>query len=71
MAVIKCTMKDGKLEVLHVIEFTPGDQIEFDKGVKLIGPHDEMCLRVVNPFRPGHELHHSSVVPCPGNKPIE
>jgi hypothetical protein len=68
MAVIKCVLKDDKLVVEKVIEFKPGDRIEFDKPVSFFGnPLD--CLEVKVPFGPGQKLAKNWVDPCPGNEP--
>jgi hypothetical protein len=68
MAVFKCALKGGKLEVLEVLEFRPGDKIKFDKPVPFFVEPDD-CLIVRSPFRSGRTVEKHWVEPCPGNKP--
>jgi hypothetical protein len=68
MAVIKCKMKDGKLEVVQVVEFDPGDHISLEKPIDLFGRPDD-CLIVKKPFRPGGTVGIADVSNCPGNDP--
>ena len=70
MAEIKCKLKDGKLEVLHVEEFQPGDKLLLDKPTHLFhNPRAEDCLFVKRPFSPGRTFGKEDVDGCPGNKP--
>jgi hypothetical protein len=66
MAVIKCALKRGKLKVIEVIEFQPGDTIKFDKIVPLFGKPSD-CLNVKSPFTPGQTVEKHWVSTCPGN----
>jgi hypothetical protein len=74
MAVIKCSLeKDGKLKVLEVIKFQPGDTIELDDPVEVSWRAEEnsaplitsfRCLAVRTPFGP-EVRYHSNVIPFP------
>lgn len=68
MAVMKCALKDGKLHVLEVIGFQPGDKIKLDKPVSFFAEPDD-CLIVRVPFNSGRTVEKSWVSPCPGNVP--
>jgi hypothetical protein len=78
MAVIKCTLaKGGKLKVLKVIKFEPGDTIELDEPLELSWRSEKgskpivrlsKCLAVQECFRPKDTaLRYVIPNPCPGN----
>ncbi len=81
MAVIRCTLEeDGRLKVLEVIEFQPGDTIRLDEPVEVawqIPKHPEhsrqliamsKCLAVKTAFAPEELVIENVIpVPCPGN----
>jgi hypothetical protein len=66
MAKIKCALEpDGRLRVLSVTEFQPGDTIELEQPVEVLwqlpnfpGPVSSAskCLVVKNPFSPDHTI---------------
>jgi hypothetical protein len=66
MAKINCALEpDGRLRVLRVIEFQPGDTIELEQAVEVLwqfpnipGPVTaaSKCLVVKNRFSPDHTI---------------
>ena len=66
MAVMKCRLKDGKVEVLHVEKFQPGDELRLEEPTRLSDhekPRD--CLIVKKPFAVGQRFGKGDVDPCP------
>jgi hypothetical protein len=77
MALVKCMLEhDGKLKVLSVTEFQPGDTIELEEAVELCwnqGPHKSLiskgkCLVVKSRFYANDPALPNVIPnPCPGN----
>ncbi|MGD0298102.1 MAG: hypothetical protein ABSE86_13395 [Bryobacteraceae bacterium] len=78
MAVIKCTLEqDGKLRVLSVAEFQPGDTIELEEAIEvcwsLQGGYQPLisrgkCLAVKSRFSANDSaIPNVMPNPCPGN----
>ena len=78
MAKIQCTLEiDGRLKVLRVIEFQPGDTIELDEPVEVAWhvKHGTppvitkaKCAAVLTPFIPSARAVENIIPnPCPPN----
>ena len=76
MAVIKCTMqKGGKLKVVKVVQFQPGDTIELDEPIRVSWQIDNnpkpvvhvfKCMAVMTAFtETGRAINYVIPVPCP------